>query len=1144
MSRYTICALILQVTLAGMLMASDGNAQTNKGMEDVFLSLELKNKTLKHVFEQITQLTDFKFAYEEGRLAINKKISLEANNTSLKKILLGISKKNGLSFRRVGNQIFVVKHSGTPLVEELQIGADVTISGKVTDETGEGLPGATIVLKGTTIGTTAALDGSYKLNIPEEAILVVSFVGYQAQEVAVAGRSVVDIQFKADSEVLEEVVVVAFGVQKKESVISSIETVRPSELRVPSSNLTTALAGRVSGLIAYQRSGEPGQDDANFFIRGVTTFSNVASPLILIDGVEMTSTDLSRLQTDDIESFSIMKDAAATALYGARGANGVVLVQTKEGKEGKTTVSVRIESSVSMPTRELKIADPITYMRLNNEAVRTRNKLSDVPYSQQKIENTQLGLNNYVYPANDWQDLLLKNNTMNYRGNFNVSGGGKVARYYIASSFSQDNGTLKVDKKNNFNNNIDLKKYLLRSNININLTPSTEAIVRLHGTFDDYRGPLDGGKDTYQKILRADPVLFPAYYEADETYQYVDHILYGNSEQGQYINPYADLVKGYKDYSRSVVLAQLELKQNLSFIAKGLKLHALFNLTRTTFFDLQRSTVPFWYNVADYDRQSDSYSLTQLNPGQGQQFLSYNDSDGKKEIAATNYSQFTLNYDREFNKHSISGLLVGIRRSKLTPNAGSLQESLPERNLGVSGRFTYSFDSRYFTEFNFGYNGSERFAKNERFGFFPSVGLAWYVSNEPFWGGNLSSTISKLKLKATYGLVGNDAIGNKVDRFFYLSSVNLNDTGYGYSYGENAGYYVPGVSTSRYANNQITWEIAQKLNIGVELGLWDKVEFRADIYTERRSNVLQTRADIPTTMGLQATPQSNLGVGKGRGFDLSIDYNHAFSSELWVTGRANITYAKSEYSKYEEVDNSETPWLSRIGQPIGQTYGYIAERLFVDDIEAQNSPTQFGNPGVDYGGGDIKYKDINGDDIINSLDRVPIGFPTSPQIVYGMGLSAGYKSWDFSFFFQGLSREAFFIDPQATAPFIDVDDDASVISKNALLQVYADNHWDEENKDIYALWPRLSDKLVTNNNSTSTWWMRDGSFIRLKSVELGYNLPLRMAEKLSMSSFRLYASGTNLLTFSKFKLWDPEQAENGLGYPIQKVFNLGIKASF
>lgn len=1020
------------------------------------------------------------------------------------------------------------------------------IKGVVIDgNTNDPIIGATILVENTSIGAATDIDGNFTLNVPESAkTITVSYIGFTSRSMSFSPQRLNDfrvIQMFEDSEMLDEVTIVAFGKQKKESVIASIETVRPSELKVPSSNLTTALAGRMSGVISYQRSGEPGQDNAEFFIRGITSFgTGKKDPLILIDNVELTSNDLSRLNPDDLESFSILKDATATALYGARGANGVILVTTKEGQSGKTKVSIRFENSFSTPTQKVKVADPITFMEYHNEAVRTRDPQGVLPYSNTKIANTKAGVNPYMYPTVDWLDLLTKDVTSNQRLNFNVSGGGNVVRYYLAGSFSQDNGVLKVDDRNNFNSNIDLKKYLLRSNVNIKLSNTTEGVIRMHGTFDDYTGPIDGGGGIFNKALKANPVMFPAYYKPDKRNEFTEHILFGNAGMdGDYLNPYADMVKGYKDYSSTVFLAQLELEQDISAWVEGLRARLLVSTTRDSYFDVTRNYGPFYYSAGNYDKSDDTYVLSALNPNSGHEYLTYD--EGGKRVNSSQYLEASLIYNNTFNdRNTLSGMMVFTGRESLSGNAGDLQSSLPFRNLGLAGRFTYDYDSRYFGEFNFGYNGSERFDKNNRFGFFPSAGIGWSVSNEDFWTDEVKEVVSRLRLKATYGLVGNDQIGRAQDRFFYLSNVNLDNDGRGYSFGTNYNYSRPGVSISRYADPDIGWEVAYKTNIGLELGLFDnKIEIQADYFTETRENILQERADIPTSMGLQVIPVTNIGEAKGHGVDISLDYNHFIGKDFWITSRSNFTFAESEFKFYEEPDYYETPWRSRIGQSLGQEWGYVAERLFVDEEEVRNSPPQFG----EYLAGDIKYKDINGDGVIDERDQVPIGHPTTPKIIYGFGASMGYKEMiDFSFFFQGSALSSFWIDYNAMNPFSDTYDGA--IGNNALSSFILESHWSEENRDLYATWPRLSTFGVENNGKRNTWFMRDGSFLRLKSVEVGFSFPENWIKRYSLERCRFYLSGTNLLTFSAFSLWDPEMGGNGLGYPVQRVINAGLQISF
>ena len=1033
-----------------------------------------------------------------------------------------------------------------------QTPARVTITGAVTDSTGRLLEGATVAVVGNSSnGTASDRNGKFVLEVPIGATIGVSFVGFIEQRfVVTATRKEYHIALKSVVASVDEVVVTAFGrKQRREALVGSVTSINPEQMKIPGSNLTNALAGQMAGVIAFQRIGQPGADNSQFFIRGVTTLGYSASPLILVDNVELSANDLARLQVDDIASFSILKDASAAALYGARGANGVILVTTKEGRPGKARINVRLEDAISKPTQELKLADPVTYMKMYNEATVTR---APVPpqFTPNDILNTQAtmdkapGSNPYRYPAVDWMKTLFRDHTVTQRANFNVSGGTDVTKYYISGSYAKDNGTLQVDPVNNFNTGLKFQNYQLRSNINVKVTKTTEVVVRLWGNFNDYTGPISNdtnaiATDLYSRALHASPVAFPAYYAPDPANANTNHILFGNTLKyagGLLDNPYADLMRGYKNFNESRMSAQFELNQKLNFITEGLNFHGIFSTNRYAYFDLNRYYKPFYYDINSFDPNANTYTLGLLNngPGQAAEYLSYN--EGGKKLYSYIYLQGTVDYDRDFGKHNVSAAVVGTRQQTVNGNNGGLLASLPFRNLGFSGRATYAYDSRYFFEVNFGYNGSERFAPDHRWGFFPTVGGAWVVSNEKFWTGGLADIVTRLKFRGSYGLVGNDNIGSQ--RFFYLSSVMPN-SGPDVYFGTSNGFKLQGTTIQAYPNPDVTWETSRKGNLAVELTIANKLNLTAEVYNENRYNILIRRGYIPVTAGIEgsanANLQANLGKAKAHGLDLHVDYKQDISKDFWVSVMGNLTVAGNE-TVFTEEPEYRYAYRSQIGQPINQGYGLIAERLFVDDKEAANSPTQlFGSDGGRPMGGDIKYRDVNGDGVINGDDVVPIGLPTTPEVIYGFGFSMGYKSFDLSAFFQGLARESFFIDPKSTAPFV---------NNAQLLQVYADNHWSEENQDMYALWPRLSTTDISNNQQASTWWMRDGSFMRLKSLEMGYSLPERWIKPLKVENFRIYFSGLNLLTFSSFKLWDPEQAGNGFAYPIQKVFNLGVNINF
>ncbi len=1018
----------------------------------------------------------------------------------------------------------------TLLLSQLTFAQASLVKGQVVDKEGNPLPGVSVFQLSSTNGTITSIDGKYAIsNLNENDSLRFSYVGFNNQVIKVGKQTIINVVLLESASALEEVQVVAFQTQKKNSVIGSINTVNPTELKIAPTNLTNALAGKIAGVISYQRSGEPGQDNAEFFIRGVTSFGYANSPLILIDGLEVTTTDLARMEPDNIASFSIMKDATATALYGARGANGVILVTTKTGKKGKANISVRIENSITSPTITNQFLNGVDYMELYNKAMRTRDPEALLYYSKDKIEGTRNGLNPQIYPNVDWYSELFKSTVQNQKANMSVSGGGEVAQYYLSVSYTDEKGLLNVDKMNNFNNNIDIKRYNLRANIDVNLTKSTKAMVKFYSLIDRYNGPQNDAGSIFSMVMQANPVNFPKYYDKDESTQFVNHVLFGNKGNGGYPNPYAEMVRGYKDRFSSTTTAQFQLEQDLSMITKGLKLRGMASLNSYSLSEVARGFTPFYYGLKEVDGESGViHSVEQIS--EGTEYL----TTGTSYKTANNsfYFEGVAQYNRVFgDKHDIGGLLVGYARELLTDASSDVYSSLPFRNMGISGRTTYAYDERYFVELNFGYNGSEKFSKQNRYGFFPSAGLGWVVSNEKFFTETMKKAVSNLKLKATYGLVGNDAISS--NRFYYLSSVNLNDGGKGHVWGEDFGNSYNGYNINSYANPAVSWEVAEKANFGLELGLFNNVNIQVDYFTENRTNIYMQRDYIPASMGLTAPIASNIGKAESHGIDGSVDYKVSVNKDLWITSRVNFTYATNQI-----IENGEPqypyPYMSSIGQPMNQPRGLVAERLFIDEQDVLNSPVQYNQMGS-YMAGDIKYVDVNEDGKIDDSDMVPIGFPTVPEIVYGFGASLGYKNVDFSFFFQGSGRSSFFIDPTTISPFVK--------ERNAL-QIIADNHWSDENPDPNAFWPRMSVNAVANNEKASTWWLRDGSFLRLKSVELGYSLPEKLLGKMNIEKARFYASGTNLLVFSKFKLWDPEMGGRGLGYPPQRIINIGLNFNF
>ncbi len=1002
------------------------------------------------------------------------------------------------------------------------------VQGRVLDEKGEPLPGATVQIKGTTSGVYTNPDGTFSgLSVRENDVLQINFYGYAQLEVPVAGKNEFLLVMKPATTELEESVVAAFSTQKKESIVASIESVNPQDLKIPSSNLTTSLAGRVAGLISYQRSGEPGRDNAEFFIRGVTTFGYAKSPLILLDGFEVSANDLAQVEPDNIEQFSILKDATAAALYGSKGANGVISVTTKKGQEGTMHISFRHESRISTPTQIPQFVDGITYMRLYNEAQFNDNPVISPRYTAQKIQNTISNLNPMIYPNIDWYSEMFKPFAYNQHYNLNANGGGKIARYYLAVSYDHDTGVLRNDDSNNFKNNIDINRFNLLAKVNINLTRTTRMEVNMNSVFQNYTGPYDDVTDIFASVMNTNPVEFPKTYLPDEQYAGVKHVLFGSDASMRVTNPYAQMVKGYKDGFTSTITSQFTLEQDLDFITRGLMFRGKASISTYSNFLSKRQYTPYLYALDTYDEFTDTYTLAQAQEGSE----SLGNPENDRSANSRSYYELGFHYNRTFNDdHEFGAVAIYTQEEdKNTQGASTIQGSLPARNQGLRGRINYAYKGKYLLEASLTYNGSEKFDRVRRWGLFPAIGLGYMISNEPFWA-PMKSVFPKFKLKYSWGKVGNDRIAAATDRFFFLSDIVYG--GPGYSWGKNMTNTYGGFEIKRYANPNIQWEISRKQNMGIEANLFKLADVQVEYFTEYRSRIYMSRQNLPASMGMSANVFGNLGEVFSKGVDASVDIKKNIGRDLYVTGRFNFTYAHGKLVVASEPDYRYS-YLSAVGHPVNQAFGYVAERLFIDENDVLNSPKQsFG----DTRPGDIKYKDINDDGLIDSNDRIAMGYPTVPEINYGFGFSIGYKGFDLSTFFQGMDRVSFFINAAAIAPFQGY--------RNAL-QIIADNHWSADNPVSETFWPRFSAGNNVNNTQRSTWWIRNGRVVRMKTLEFGYTIPDRVIRRITpLKNVRFYFTGQNLFKIASFNLWDPEMGTNGLAYPLQRVYSLGVQVSF
>ncbi|MDR2692129.1 MAG: TonB-dependent receptor [Dysgonamonadaceae bacterium] len=1001
------------------------------------------------------------------------------------------------------------------------------LTGTVTDAaTGEPITGVSIGVKGTSRGTTTDADGNFLMDVSSEATLEFSYIGYLAQTVAVGNESHIRVSLAENVEAMDEVVVVGAGTQKKISITGAITTVKGSTLKAPSSSLTSALAGKLPGIISTTRSGEPGSV-SEFYIRGINTFGGLATPLILLDGVEISSTDLNRIPAETIESFSLLKDASATAIYGNRGANGVMLITTKSGAENmKTRINVSVETSYFKPMNRVSFADGPTYMETYNEAVQARSTqpVTSPRYSQEDILNTKNGVNPYVYPNVDWYNLIFKDGNYNQRANINVQGGGSRVTYFMSLQANHDAGLLNARKNYYYDSNINNWEYNFQNNISYKLTNTTTVNLRMMAQIGNQQGPNYTTSDMYQSTMRTNPVAFPAYFPEEEDDR--GFIRFGNAEitSGVYgTNPYAYLMSSFKETNYNTLNTSVSLNQDFGFITEGLSAKALVNFKNWSQSNYNRWITPYFYRIKDgsYNSENNEYELEMLQTGND--YVST--SDISRSADQTFYLDARIDWKRSFGSHNASAMLMYLMREY----RGGI---LPNRNQGYSGRATYDYANKYLFEFNFGYNGSERLADGYRFEFFPAASIGWVASSEDFWE-PVSKYVNHLKFRTSYGLVGSDSFNSNAPHFLYQDNITIGGAGHNFWTG------LPGNETSRkgpafnvLAVQDAGWEHVKKFNFGIDLSLFRQINIAFDYFNDHRDRILMSRASWPTMLGYWGSkPWSNIGEAKNCGIEVSASWSKQFGKDWHVDLRGNLTYNQNEYVYADEPEYPYV-WQTITGKPIGTLTGYVADGLFESEEEIANWYDQ-SMLGSNIRPGDIKYRDINGDGTITTEDQVMLSpYNYIPRIQYGFGLNVNYKNLDFGVFFNGSAKRSIMIN-SGYAPFISSGGDGlneGTVERN-LMQWIADDHWSVNNPNPNAAYPRLgtTSSDISNNTEPSSFWMRDGRFLRFKTLEIGYRFPF----------CRVYFSGDNLAVFSPFKLWDPELAWNA--YPLQRTFNLGVQ---
>ena len=1100
-----LLCLTFQIPWGGELSHAAQTAQQN--------TIRIGNVTnLKELIRQIEAQTSYKVSYQ-GNLADNITIKADPSKHNVEELLADALRGTGISYVIRYNTIILTQEQ--PRAEAAQQASQTRhIAGRVIDaETKEPIIGATVWVKDSALGTNTNVDGAFDYTFTGHyGYIAVSYIGYQTQEFPVTNLPKV-IELSAGNE-LDEVVVVGYGTQKKASVVGSIASVSVNDIRMPTAKISNNLAGQLAGVISVQRSGEPGAS-STFWIRGISTFGSSTTPLVLVDGIER---DLDLVDIEDIKDFSILKDAAATAIYGVRGANGVILITTREGIVGKPQINIRFEAGMVQPTKVPDMLDAVQFAELWNAAAG-----SEV-YTPEVIQKYRDGSDPDLYPNVDWVDYLYKDLSFNERVNVNVTGGGSTAKYYISGGFYNEDGLFARDNMKEYNTSVFYRKFNFRSNVEVQLHKYTKLNVNLATTFERKNEPgtaasNSGGTGIWNYAIKSAPNVFPAVYS--------NGLLPGpGANNGE--NPYVLLTQtGYREKFYNTAQSLFSLTQDLGdWVTKGLTVTVKGSFDAKNYNHLARTKTPPQYMASGRDEFGD---LILQQTVVGTDNLTYAEShSGYRSV----YLEASVNWARSFGKHDLSALFLyqQSQRNDVGIDKSEPELALPYRHQGIAGRITYSYDNRYFIEGNFGYNGSENFSPGKRFGFFPSVAAGYVISNEKFFE-PVRGVIDLLKIKASYGIVGNDKIGtgDNVRRFIYNGTVN---SGSSYYFGTRP-HSSSSIQMGDWPNPNVGWEEAHKLNVGIDLSLFSKLKISADYFKEKREGIFLQRQSIPVYVGLSTKPWVNIGKMRNSGVDASLEYHQTIGQDLHLTVRGNFTYARNMIVDQDQPDYKYL-YMNRTGQARYQTFGLVAAGLFRDQADIDAWPKQsFG----DVEPGDIKYLDLNGDGVVDSYDVKPIGYTSIPEIVYGFGFSLQWKAFDFSAFFQGVGHVNFSTRTDQTQGFIARNSREA----NLFSDVY-DNYWTPERLD--AKYPRLFIGTNNNNNQNSSFWMANGRYMRLKNLEIGYTLPKHISQKMAMQNMRVYLSGVNLFTFSPFKLWDPDLQTGATNYPNNRIINIGLTIGF
>lgn len=997
------------------------------------------------------------------------------------------------------------------------------IKGTVTGVDKEPLIGVLITVKGTALGVITGADGQYEItNVSNNAILVFSYIGYQKQEIQLKNQSVLNVVMQESNEMLDEVVVVGYGTQKKVTVTGAVSAVSTKELtQSPVANISNSLAGKLTGVTAIQYSGEPGYDGATIWVRGQGTYQTASNPLVIVDGIERAFGDI---DPNEIESISILKDASSTAVYGVRGANGVVIVTTKRGSEGKPRINVNVQQAVLNPTRLPEYLESYDALQLYREGLKN-DGLNYATYTDEYIEKFRDRSNptyQYLYPNVNWQEELLRKASFKTQANVNVSGGSGAVRYYISVSYLNQSGMYKHTDLNDYDTQVRSERYNFRSNLDVDFSKRLKMELNLGGIIQDNNFPGQAAGTIFKAIQQTPSWWYPMLNPDGSIGEIA----------GKNANPYALLTQtGYGAHHTTTLNATVGLSWDMSGLVKGLTAKGRISFDNSNWRNVNRHRSYKSYTFSIDENETDLSKGTYSSVGDGNTTLGYDVIANGWRTAVVEAS---LNYDRQFGRHQV-GLLALYNQQQNTPSVGGGTQNavagLPYRRQGLVGRVTYNLDKKYYFEFNAGYNGSENFPKGKRFGFFPAVSGSWLISEENFIKNNVS-WLDMLKLRASFGEVGNDQIGGS--RFMYMTTWNPNMYGYNFGYVRD-GWYLGGAQEATTGNPNVTWERARKIDVGLDIALFNnQLRFTGDIFFEHRTNILTTPLTIPDLSGVESLPLINAGIVDNKGFELELEYRKAFRNAS-IFAVANFSYARNKIIDMTEPDYVGREWRENEGRRIGEMWGLTAIGLFESEEDIANSPKQMYG---DVQPGDIKYKDLNNDNVIDAEDEGFLGRIDKPDKIFGLSLGGSYKGFDLSVLFQGTAGAYIWYSGDLVWPFARFS--------NVLADVKG-NYWSKDNtpaQNAKVDYPRMTSDSNPNNYQASSYWTRSSDYLRLKNLEIGYSLPEAVCKRMGMAGCRFYLTGENLITWDKIKVFDPEMPHNSGNYPQQKIYNIGVNLTF